>query len=108
MCSHPNVRYMHELQHPETHQTVEVGRVCAEKLIDDYVNPDAREAAPTLLTSSLFAAVVIGHLEPDDRSELAAGHPAGLDSETHRATLATVAAGVHAAAITAPIAGTLT
>src|SRR6267378_6308509 len=56
---------------------------------------------------SLAPAVVIGHLHPVDRSELAPGHPAGLDTETHRATLATVAAGVHGATVAAPIANTV-
>ena len=57
---------------------------------------------------SLAPAVVIGDLHPVDRSELGPGHPAGLDTETHRASLAAVAAGVHGAAIAAPIARTLT
>jgi hypothetical protein len=45
MCGQPNVRYMHQLEHCETGQTIEVGCVCAEKMTDDYLNPREREAA---------------------------------------------------------------
>jgi hypothetical protein len=45
MCGQPHVRYMHQLQHRETGQTIEVGCVCAEKLTEDYLNPREREAA---------------------------------------------------------------
>jgi hypothetical protein len=42
MCSNERVRYVHLMSHPQ-YQSLRVGRVCAEKMQDDYVAPLRRE-----------------------------------------------------------------
>lgn len=43
MCGREEIRFVHYMEHPEYHQHLCVGCVCAEKMSDDYVNPRLRE-----------------------------------------------------------------
>jgi hypothetical protein len=42
MCGNEHVRYVHIMSHPG-HQTLRVGRICAEKMQNDYLAPRQRE-----------------------------------------------------------------
>jgi len=42
MCGNERVRYIHLMSHP-AYQSLRVGRVCAEKMQNDYVGPRQRE-----------------------------------------------------------------
>lgn len=42
-CGHERIRFVHLLEHDEWPDTIRVGCVCAEKLTEDYVNPELRE-----------------------------------------------------------------
>lgn len=42
MCGNERVRYVHVMSH-RTYETLRVGCVCAEKMLDDYVGPQRRE-----------------------------------------------------------------
>lgn len=39
MCGREQIRFVHCMEHPEYHQCLGVGCVCAEKMSDDYTNP---------------------------------------------------------------------
>ncbi len=43
MCGQENVRYVHEMSHPEYQGGLQVGCVCAEKMSEDYTGPADRE-----------------------------------------------------------------
>lgn len=43
MCGNEKIRYVHILQHQEVDQEFRVGCTCAEKMTNDYVNPERRE-----------------------------------------------------------------
>lgn len=43
MCGHDKIRYVHIVCHDETGHKFRVGCNCAEKMTDDYVNPEQRE-----------------------------------------------------------------
>lgn len=43
MCGNEKIRYVHIMKHPEVHGELHVGCICASKMTDDYVNPEARE-----------------------------------------------------------------
>lgn len=45
MCGNENIRYAHIMRHPDLDGEIHVGCVCAEKMTDDYVNPQMRETA---------------------------------------------------------------
>ena len=46
MCGNEKLRFVHIMKHPEYPDVLNVGRICAEKMSDDYVNP--RKAEDTL------------------------------------------------------------
>jgi len=43
MCAHEKIRYVHVVSHPDFSNKLLVGCQCAEKLTDDYINPQRRE-----------------------------------------------------------------
>lgn len=43
MCGHEKIRYVHVVFHPDVAEELLVGCQCAEKLTDDYINPQRRE-----------------------------------------------------------------
>lgn len=43
MCGKEKIRYIHIVTHPEMPNELRVGCICASKMTDDYVNPEARE-----------------------------------------------------------------
>lgn len=43
MCESADIRYVHYMKHPDYEEILGVGRVCAEKMGDDYINPAKRE-----------------------------------------------------------------
>lgn len=43
MCAHEKIRYVHVVSHPDFINKLLVGCQCAEKLTDDYINPQRRE-----------------------------------------------------------------
>ena len=43
MCGHEKIRYVHVVSHPDYGDELLVGCQCAEKLTDDYINPQRRE-----------------------------------------------------------------
>ncbi len=45
MCGNEKIRYVHLLQHPDINEEFRVGCVCAQKMTDDYYNPERREKA---------------------------------------------------------------
>ena len=53
MCGNEKIRYVHIMKHPEVHGELHVGCICASKMTDDYVNPEAREnpAQPPFFSS---------------------------------------------------------
>jgi len=42
-CKFPHVKYVHRLRHQKTGQIVNVGKVCAEHLTQDFTSPGLRE-----------------------------------------------------------------
>lgn len=45
MCGQEKVRFVHIMRHPEYPHELRVGRICAENMSDDYVNPSRAEAS---------------------------------------------------------------
>lgn len=45
ICGNPKIRYVHILKHKEIPNEYRVGRICAIKLTNDYINPKEREKA---------------------------------------------------------------
>ena len=45
MCGYDGIRYVHSMKHPEYDGVLRVGRICAEKMSDDYVTYREREAS---------------------------------------------------------------
>lgn len=43
MCGQEKIRYVHILQHPNFNGELRVGCVCAERMTDDYINPQKTE-----------------------------------------------------------------
>lgn len=43
MCNNERIRYVHELSHPAVDEIFKVGCICAEKMTEDYINPQERE-----------------------------------------------------------------
>jgi len=43
MCEAQEIRYVHQMTHPDYHGVLGVGCVCAEHMEDDYVGPRERE-----------------------------------------------------------------
>jgi len=43
MCGNEKIRYVHILEHPEVDEEFRVGCTCAEKMTNDYINPERRE-----------------------------------------------------------------
>jgi hypothetical protein len=43
MCGNERIRFVHIVEHPDISETYSVGCVCAEKMTDDYLNPQRRE-----------------------------------------------------------------
>lgn len=43
MCGNERIRYVHILKHPDYKGEIRVGCVCAEKMTEDYSNPNATE-----------------------------------------------------------------
>ena len=43
MCGNEKLRFVHVMKHPEYHEILHVGCVCAEKMSGDYENPRKRE-----------------------------------------------------------------
>lgn len=43
MCGNEKIRFVHVLTHPDFNGEMRVGCVCAERMTDDYVNPERRE-----------------------------------------------------------------
>lgn len=43
MCENVEIRYVHEMQHPDYSGTLSVGCICAEHMEEDYVRPKERE-----------------------------------------------------------------
>ena len=43
MCNNEKIRYIHVMKHPEYPKILHVGRVCAEKMSDDYEKPRKME-----------------------------------------------------------------
>ena len=43
MCNHEGIRYVHIMNHQDYSEYLRVGSQCAEKMEDDYVNPQKRE-----------------------------------------------------------------
>lgn len=39
MCGNEKIRFVHVMKHPEYNQLLHVGRICAEKMSNDYINP---------------------------------------------------------------------
>jgi hypothetical protein len=44
MCQVQQIRFVHQMTHPDYQTGLQVGCVCAEKMEDDYVGPRRREA----------------------------------------------------------------
>lgn len=44
MCGNEKIRYVHIVEHEEVAENYRVGRICAEKMTNDYLNPKKREA----------------------------------------------------------------
>ncbi len=43
MCGNEKIRYVHILEHPDLNEYFRVGCTCAEKMTNDYINPERRE-----------------------------------------------------------------
>lgn len=43
MCSQEGIRYIHIMKHPQYNGQLRVGRICAEKMENDYIVPKERE-----------------------------------------------------------------
>jgi len=43
MCGNEKIRYVHIVEHPDITEEFRVGCTCAEKMTNDYVNPEKRE-----------------------------------------------------------------
>lgn len=43
MCGNEKIRYVHIVEHKEVEEYFRVGCICAEKMTNDYVNPQKRE-----------------------------------------------------------------
>ncbi|MEZ7946965.1 MAG: hypothetical protein QMB84_01740 [Macellibacteroides fermentans] len=43
MCGNEKIRYVHIVEHPDIAEEFRVGCTCAEKMTNDYVNPEKRE-----------------------------------------------------------------
>lgn len=43
MCGNEKIRYVHIVEHSEVREQFRVGCTCAEKMTNDYVNPERRE-----------------------------------------------------------------
>lgn len=43
MCGNEKLRFVHIMKHPEYPDVLNVGRICAEKMSDDYINPNKME-----------------------------------------------------------------
>lgn len=43
MCGNEKIRYVHIVIHPEVTEEFTVGCTCAEKMTNDYINPERRE-----------------------------------------------------------------
>lgn len=43
MCGNEKIRYVHTLEHSDVNKVFRVGCTCAEKMTNDYINPERRE-----------------------------------------------------------------
>lgn len=43
MCGREQIRFVHQMQHPGYPSGLDVGRVCAQKMSDDYIGPRSKE-----------------------------------------------------------------
>ena len=44
MCGNERIRYAHMMVHPDYPRTLMVGCVCAEKMLEDYINPRKKQS----------------------------------------------------------------